>query len=92
MCGMLPVDLWQWDEEWTELYVERSAIMEHDGCLDRRAADFKAQMCVRKMEERHEDMRDMQARPEPKSATIPTRGKQRVQQNAEDRPSIPELI
>ena len=70
---MLPVDVWEWDDKWTALYVERSAIMEIDGCLPRRVADFKAQLCIRRMEENDgEPMRQLQARSNPGRQTHTT--------------------
>jgi|TARA_R110002110_G_scaffold382637_1_gene593849 hypothetical protein len=90
---MLPIDLWQWEDEWTELYIERSAIMEHDGCLPRRAADFKAQMCIRRLEERdNEGMQELPARPEPERKALPARWAKWLQKDGEDRQGIPELI
>lgn len=90
---MLPADLWAWDDEWTMLYVERSAIMEFDGGLSRRVADFKAQMCIRKMEENNgETMRHMPSRPEPGRTPLPARWAKRLPKNVEDRQRIPELI
>ena len=90
---MLPVDVWEWDDKWTALYVERSAIMEIDGCLPRRVADFKAQMCIRRMEENDgETMRQLQVRTEPGRQTLPARWAERLPKDAQDRQRIPELI
>ncbi len=90
---MLPVDVWEWDDKWTALYVERSAIMEIDGCLPRRVADFKAQLCIRRMEENDgETMRQLQARSKPGRQTLPARWAERLPKDVENRQRIPELI
>ena len=90
---MLPVDVWEWDDKWTALYVERSAIMEIDGCLPRRVADFKAQMCIRRMEENDgETMRQLQAWSKPGRQTLPACWAERLPKDVENRQRIPELI
>ncbi len=90
---MLPVDVWQWDDDWTALYLERSAIMEFDGGLTRRVADFKAQLSIRKMEENYgETMRHMPSRPESRRKTLPPRWAERLPKDVEDRQRVPELI
>lgn len=90
---MLPTEVWKWEDGWTELYVERSAIMQHDGCISREAADFSAQMCIRRMEQRdEEEVRDLQTWAKSRSSPIPRTGELRVRKDRKDRQGIPELI
>ena len=50
----LPSNLADWPEEWRESYVERAAIMEHDGGLDQPEAEQRAEDLVREAYQRHE--------------------------------------